>query len=201
MARHQFERAMLNMWVSTMGDPIVALGYWESLGEPNAPRPEWCVLGVDVAPHGKSAAIVAVGEHGDTLRSAVLEHGLGTSWVPAAVERVSGEYGRPRVIVDGKACAAMLPELERATGFKVTELGATDVATACQFWLRLVQDGKLKHRGEKELTIALDGAGQRTLGDGWAWSRRTSGTDITPLVALTLAASFWHGSWGTLDGE
>jgi phage terminase large subunit-like protein len=198
MQRHEFERAFLNMWTASMGDPIVDLNHWQALAEPNAPRPEWVVLGVDIAPQGKSAAIVAVGERGDTLHAAVLEHGPGTSWVPAALERICAECGRPRVIVDTKAVAQMLPELERASGFKVVELGATDIPTACAFWLRIVQEGKLKHRGETELTVALDGAGQRRLGDGWAWSRRSSGTDITPLVALTLATSFWRGSWGTL---
>jgi hypothetical protein len=201
MARHQFERAMLNMWVSTMGDPIVDLDHWESLAEPNAPRPDWVVLGLDIAPKGSSAAICAVGEIGNCLHGVVLEHGPGCDWVPRALERIVAEWGGPRLLVDGRACAHMLPELERATGFKVSELKTADIPVACEFWLRLVQESRFKHRGERELTIALDGAGQRRLGDGFAWSRRSSGVDITPLVAQTLAVSFWHGSWGTLDDE
>jgi len=201
MGRSEFARAYLNRWVTSMGDPIVSIEHWQALAEPDAPRPPWCVLGLDVGPKGSSAAIVAVGEHGDTLHAALLEHGSGVEWVPAALARICSEWGDPRVIVDGKACGAILPELERATNFKVVELGTGDIPPACAFWLRLVKDGKLRHRGEKELTIALDGAGQRTLGDGWAWSRRNSGTDITPLVAMTLAASFWHGSFQTLQAE
>jgi hypothetical protein len=48
-----------------------------------------------------------------------------------------------------------------------------------------------------ELAVALDGAGQRSLGDGWAWSRAKSGCDITPLTSLTFAVEFYRGSWGT----
>jgi len=198
MARSEFSRAYLNRWVSSMSDPIVSIEWWESLAEPDAPRPEWIVLGLDIAPKGASAAIVAVGEHGTELHAAVLEHGDGTDWVPGALESLSAEYSSPRVILDPKACGAMLPEIERATNFNLTELDGGDVQQACEFWLKLVREGRLRHRGEPELTIALDGAGQRRLGDGWAWSRRGSGTDIAPLCALCWATWFWRGSWGTL---
>lgn len=197
MSRSEFARAFLNRWVASMGEPLVDLEFWQSL-KIDAPRPEWSVLGLDVAPKGASASIVAVGERGDELHCAVLEHGPGSDWVPAALERLCGEYNGPRVFVDGKAVAHMLPELERASGFKIAEIGTADVPVACAFFLQVAQQGKLRHRGEVELTVALDGAGQRTLGDGFAWSRRNSGVDITPLCALTWAASLWHGSWGAL---
>lgn len=198
MGRHEFARAFLNRWVATMGDPLISMEHWQSLGDPGAPRPEWVVFGVDVAPQGRSAAIVAVGERDDDLQAAVLEHGTGSDWVIPALGRLLPEYGNPRLLVDGKACRHLLPELERVSGFRVTELAAGEIPPACAFWLKLAQEGRIKHRGEHELAVALDGAGQRALGDGWAWSRRNSGADITPLVALTLAASFWHGSWGAV---
>jgi phage terminase large subunit-like protein len=196
MPRSEFARAYLNRWVASMGEPIVSMEHWQSLAEPDAKRPEWVVLGVDVAPEGKSAAIVAVGEDGDLLRAAVLEHGEGSDWVLPALGRIVEELGQPTILVDEKACAHLIPELERVADFKLRVLKAGDIWTACAFWLRLVQESRLKHRGERELTVALDGAGQRNLGDGWAWSRRSSGADITPLVATTLAVSFWLGPWG-----
>ena len=48
-----------------------------------------------------------------------------------------------------------------------------------------------RHRGQRELTDAIKGAGRRSLGDQWAWARRLSTADISPLVAVTLA------SWGS----
>jgi hypothetical protein len=198
MPRNEFARAYLNWWVSALADSVVDLDTWNALAEPDAPRPEWVVLGVDVAPSSKSASIVAVGEVGEELRATVLENGPGVDWLPAALERIVGEHGNPAVVVDGKACAHLLPELERITNFKVRELGTADIPTACAFWLRLVNEKKVKHRGEKELTIALDGAGTRPLLDGWAWSRRKSSVDITPLTALTFATSSWLGPWGEL---
>src|ERR1019366_10105705 len=198
MGRNEFARGYLNRWVLAQGETIIPIERWQARAEPDARRPEWVVLGLDVAPKGASAAIVAVGECGDTLHAAVLEHGPGADWLLPALERVVVEYGSPRVIVDGKAVAHILPELERATNFKLVELGAADIPTACAFFLRIAQEGRLRHRGEVELVVAIDGAAQRSLGDGFAWSRRSSGADIAPLCALTWAMSFWHGSWGTL---
>jgi len=179
-----------------MGEAIIDLADWDAFAEPAAPRPEWVVLGVDVAPKGRSAAIVAVGERDGLLYASVLEHGEGSDWLlPRLAERVESAEG---VVLDGKAVAHLLPEIKALVGTdRVTELGARDVPAACEFWLRIVNEGKLRHRGEPELTVALDGAGQRSLGDGWAWSRRKSGTDITPLAALTWGVEFFRGSWGT----
>lgn len=200
MSRSEFARAFLNRWVTSMGDPIVALDEWNALADASAPRPDWVVFGLDVAPRNTSAAIVAVGERGDDLQASVLEHGEGTEWLLPALERRVAEFDRPYVVVDQKATAHLLPEIRAAAGFdRVITLGAGEVPAACEFWLRLVNEGRLRHRGEAELAIALDGAGQRSLGDGWAWSRSRSGVDITPLTAVTFAVEFWRGSWGTRE--
>jgi hypothetical protein len=195
MPRHEFERSFLNRWTAAMGDSVVDLGHWESLTEPEAPRPEWCVLGLDIAPQGKSGSIVAVGEDGDLLRVALLEHGPGTDWIVPALQRIREEYGNPHLLVDGKACAALLPELERVSDFALTALGTEAIPRSCDFFLRMTRESRLRHRGERELVVAIDGAAERKLGDGWAWSRRNSGVDITPLVAATIGVSFWLGSW------
>jgi hypothetical protein len=37
------------------------------------------------------------------------------------------------------------------------------------------------------MDAAIQGAVKRSLGDAWAWSRKSSNVDISPLVASTLA--------------
>ncbi len=197
MPRHEFERSFLNLWTSSLGDPVIDLDHWQSLADPLTPRPASIVVGVDVAPRGRSAAIAAVGERDGLLFGSILEHGPGSEWLLDALQRLA-EREPLYVVVDGKSVAHLLPEIKAAVGADhVVTLSASEVQAACAFWLRLVTEGKLRHRGEQELTIALDGAGQRRLGDGWAWSRVKSGTDITPLAALTWATEFYRGSWGT----
>ena len=50
------------------------------------------------------------------------------------------------------------------------------------------RDGKVKHRGDEELDVAVRGAVKRTLGDRWVWGRRKSVNDVSALEAATLAA-------------
>jgi hypothetical protein len=192
MPRHEFERSFLNRWTTSMGDPVIDLGVWEGLAEPAAPRPQELILGLDVSPRSRSAAIAAAGRVNGHLHVSVLEHGDGTDWVPARIQALSEQLGA-EVIVDAKACAALLPQLDEVSP---TEADGQDLATGCAFLVDLIGRGQLRHRGEPELLVALDGAAQRPLGDQWAWSRKSSSVDIAPLVASTLAVWGWHSSWG-----
>jgi phage terminase large subunit-like protein len=193
MARREFERAYLNRWVTSMGDPAIPLDVWTALAEPDAPRPESVVLAVDVAPGSSSATIAAAGEIDGTLYVSVLEHGPGTDWLLPRLRSLVAEYRPAEVIADAKAAGPLLAPFSDA---RITETSATDMAVGCSFLLDLVKNGRIRHRGERELLVAIDGAAKRPLGDSWAWSRRNSGVDITPIVSVTLAAWAFHGSWG-----
>jgi hypothetical protein len=50
-----------------------------------------------------------------------------------------------------------------------------------------VDDDGLRHLAQPELSIAVDAARRRKVGDAWAWHRRDTSQDISPLVAATLA--------------
>jgi phage terminase large subunit-like protein len=194
MARSEFARAYANRWVASMADPIIPLEDWEALAEPDAPKPARIILGLDCSPKGKSAAICAVGpaENGKLLGS-VLEHGPGVDWVAAALERLQGELGRPEIVLDERACASILPEID---AMRLVPVDAAAMGEASAFLLDLATRKRLAHRGEPELVVALDGAGTRPIGDGaWAWSRRSSATDISPLVAFSLSCWGWRWSW------
>jgi hypothetical protein len=197
MPRSEFLRAHLNVWTASINDAVVSAEAWDALAVTSPPRPPWVVLALDVGPRDASASIVAVGEYDGELFSTVIESGPGTAWLPAALERACSEFEQPRVLADERSIAHLRPQLEQATGWNLMELGTADIPISCEFWMKLVTEGKLHHRGEPELAAALDGASTRRLGDGWAWSRRNSGSDITSLVAQTIGASFWLGTWGT----
>jgi hypothetical protein len=69
----------------------------------------------------------------------------------------------------------------------VTEVTTADVVSAHATFVATCQEGQLRHIGQPELASALTGAVRRPVGDAFAWSRRSSGVDISPLVACTLA--------------
>lgn len=206
---NEFKRAYLNQWVSSMGDPIVPIDLWNALSLDKAPRPAWVVLGLDVAPKDAHASVVACGEGSDGLVSTVVEHGDGVAWLlpsptdpVGALGRLRDRYDQPYVVVEERAVAHLLPEIERVMGFdRVIRRKTLEMRGVCAFWLRLVKEKRLWHRGEPELTVALAGAQRRTVGDGWSWSAGKSGVDITPVVGQSLAASFWLGAYGSADGS
>lgn len=196
----EFKRAYLNQWVLAVDDPILALELWAELARESPERPEWVVLGVDVGPLDSSASIVATamvkdGPDAGRLQSTVLDHGEDTYWLLGALEGRVKEWGAPFVIVDERACAHLLPQLESVSSRLIVRK-TSDAPRDCALWLKLARQKQLLHRGEAELTAALAGAAQRNLGDGWAWARAKSSVDITPLVAMTLGVSFWAGDFG-----
>ena len=52
--------------------------------------------------------------------------------------------------------------------------------------------GEIYHIGQEQLNLAVKNAKPRPLGDAWAWGRRHSSGDISPLVAAS-AAHYAHG--------
>ena len=197
MTPQDWARFSCNQWIEADAlDAVIPPRQWAALGEPDAERPEWVVLGLDVSPKGSGAAIVAVGERDGLLYGAVLEAGEGSAWIVPALEQLVARYGN-NLIVDERRVAHLMPELERVTDFHVRALRTQDVVTACEFFLRIVMEGKFRHRGEPELSTAVMGAAQRSISDGWGWSRKTSKVDISPLCAMTWAVDFYRGSWGT----
>jgi hypothetical protein len=62
------------------------------------------------------------------------------------------------------------------------------LAAACGGFVDAVLGGTVRHRGNPLLLSAVVSARKRTVGqDLWAWSRKSSAADISPLVAATLA--------------
>src|SRR6266496_636462 len=83
---------------------------------------------------------------------------------------------------------SLIPDLT-AEGFQVEGMAGRALGQACGQFFDLVTEKGLRHLGQPELTGALLGAAKRPVVDAWAWARRTSTSNISPLVAATLAVS------------
>lgn len=195
MARGEFSRAFLNRWVASMGEPIVDIETWASLAEPDAAKPVTVILGCDIAPGSKSGAIAAAGVRDGCICVSVLEYGPGSDWIAPRLAQLKDELGA-EVLADRKSCAAIWSELE---DLGVVEIDSTGATESTAYFLDIVGRRRLRHRGERELTVALDGAALRPLGDGSTWSRRRSAVDITPLTAVSAAVFGWR--WENWAGD
>jgi hypothetical protein len=98
------------------------------------------------------------------------------------------------VVGDGAGPAASLLGQLAELKVEVTTVSAKEQAQACGVFFDACEQETLRHLGTAELTAAVRGAAKRPLGDAWAWSRKASSVDISPLVGCTLAL------WGVVDG-
>ena len=94
----------------------------------------------------------------------------------------------PRAVVcDGYGPpASLVPKLEDA-GVTVTTYSTSEYAQACGRFVDIVREKGLRHLGSPEIAGAVRVAQTRPLGDAWAWSRKLSDGNISPLVSATLA--------------
>lgn len=130
----------------------------------------------------------------------LVEHHRGTGWViPWILERVQ-KWSPCAVIVDqGGPATILVPALERAwvdhgLDGKVELVKPTvrEVAQASgQFYdgitSKVPADRVVRHIDHPALASAVAGAMKRPLGESWAWGRKHSSVDISPVVACCLA--------------
>jgi hypothetical protein len=69
---------------------------------------------------------------------------------------------------------------------KTDTVSGREYAAACGGFYDAVVQGTVVHLDQPVLNAAVAGARKRILGDAWAWGRK-GGTDVSPLVAATLA--------------
>ncbi len=166
-------------------DPAV----WHALfdEESQAMDPVW--FGFDVSPTRSWATVAAAGFRDDGLVHAeVVDRRPGAGWLAGRIQELAARHKPAGVVCDRAGqTAGSVEELERA-GVKVTTTDHRGMVRACGDFYDLVVDGRLRHLGGEPLDAAVRGAVKRDLGDAWAWNRRSSSVDITPLVAVTLAA-------------
>jgi hypothetical protein len=58
---------------------------------------------------------------------------------------------------------------------------------ACGALVDLVNEGRLRHRGQLEIAEAIRGAVVKTFSDSWVYSRSRSRSDVSPLLATAVA--------------
>lgn len=173
--------------------------HWNALGDSESRRDGMVALGIDITPAQDYAAIVLYGHRADGLgHTQMLDYRPGTEWlVPRLVELAASL--KPLAICAGRGTyttlkAAMAeadfrlpkPTDTIATGDFVSVSGADMTAATGQI-LEAVRRASFKHVGQREFDAAIGGAVTRQTSDSIAWSRKEASSDITPLVAFTLA--------------
>lgn len=195
------ERLGVGDWPATEGTGSSPISFeaWSRLEDPGSLLADPVCLAFDVSPARSSGSISAAGRRPDGLAHVeTVDRREGTGWMVDRLVELRDRHDPSRIVCDAASPAAsLLAELEER-GVLVETVDAREYANACGLVFDLVEQAGLRHLGTAELASAVRGAAKRPLGDAWAWSRRLSTVDISPLVAATLAlwASAGEGSYG-----
>lgn len=195
-----FLRERLGVWHEFEKSDV--LPNWNRLADPASELPDGApvMFALDVSPARTVSAIVAVGERADGVRHVeVVDYRPETSWVVARFAALRDRWGDIAVAVDERSAAAsLIPDLEALDGVTVHKAASKDVSVAAgRFYDACTESvASLRHLNDPVLNAAVDAAITRPLGDAWTWDRRKPTSDITALVAATLALWGWetHGA-------
>lgn len=186
MREPEFRRAYLNQWFAPASESVIPAEAWLACADGESAPVDPVAFCVDVSPDRSSAAIGLAALRSDGLEHVeVVEHRQGTGWVGARLVELVERWSPLGVVVDPAAQAGSF--LGELPGLPWKTVGARDVAQACGGFYDAVIGGRVRHRGDKRLDVAVEGASKRNLAETWAWSRKNSAVDICPLVAVTLA--------------
>lgn len=195
LTEDHFRREALGIWDDKSTPAVIAPDIWRGCRDPESSPVTKFVLAIDVAPERTHASVAFAGVRGDQLVHVEIDQlQAGVGWVVDWVRARCSKNAIAAVVVDAKSPAAsLIPELRRARIAVVTTT-ADDMAAACADFFDAAHAGELRHIGQPQLTQSLNSARKRSItGDRWAWNRKSTDSDITPIVAATLAV------WGVLS--
>jgi hypothetical protein len=183
-----FAREVLGIREDPGAGGVIDEGTWARLTDPASVCGTSVAFAVDMPPARNHASILAVGARPDGLfhveMIAQMQADEVAGWLSSPDRTV-----RPLVTVVDKASPAgsLIPDLETA-GIEVWSPTLQQIAGGCGDFLDEVTRGGLKHLDDPALAAAAKGVTKRDVGDGgFAFARKSTAVDISPIVGATLA--------------
>lgn len=188
MPPEEFGRERLGWW----DDPLdelqpINVDEWLALGAEGAPNgvPDFFI---DCSPNLRSAAIAGAALWHGKPHVSLADYQSGTDWVVSRALELKSSYPGSKWMFEATGPASALAEQLAEAGIRVERpFTSTEMARGCSHLQKLVADKAMSHSGDRMLGSALRNAVRRDVGDPglWAWGRKKSSGDISPIVAAT----------------
>lgn len=188
-----FARERLSLWGALSVQQVIDPDVWSALVDAKSSPHRLVCFAADITPDRQRATIAVAGERADgRAHLEVVQNERGTGWLVPRLVELQAKWPSVGIVVDpGSPAGSLIPMLQ-AQRVEPILTSARDVGQACGSFYDLATTDGLRHLDDPRLNVAVGAARKRPLGDSgaWAWHRKDSSTDITPLVAATLA---WWG--------
>lgn len=188
-----FKREALGIWDAVGDSRVIDEVSWTSRADPASMPTDRLTLSIEVPPGRKTAAVGFAGLRPDGKWHVELdEERGGVDWaIPWVVARAS--KNRLHAVVVDEMSGLVEKRRDRhyliGTDVVVTLAGAEgrDMAIACAKFYDGIMDGSVLHTDQPQVNVALSVATKRPLAGAWAWNRKDPTSNISPVVAETLA--------------
>lgn len=168
---------------------VISEQRWTASLDARSQLVEPVAFAADINPERTYAAIGVAGRRADgKLHVEVVDHRPRSDWVVGRLQEFVERWRPCAVVVDAAGPAGSLIAPLEAAGLEITKPTAREMGQACGQFFDAVGQDALRHLDQVPLATALAGAKRRPLGDAWAWARKSGQVDLSPLVAVTLAA-------------
>lgn len=181
------------VWDALESSRVIDELSWSLVADPASMAIERLSIAIDVPPDRSVASVALAGQRPDGRWHVELDdERKGVDWVIPWVKSRSEKNRLHSVVVD--EMSGLVEERHGrhfliGTNILVTLAAAEgrDMAIACAKFFDAVVDQSLRHTDQPQVNVALSVARKRPLAGGWAWNRKDAASDITPVVAMTLA--------------
>lgn len=199
MSEVAFARERMGILDEVKGSAVVDMSLWAESGDPMSSPLDPVAFALDVNPDSSFASIAIAGRRADgKVHTEVVQRERGTGWIVDRIEELVEKWSPSSVTLDAIGPAGALLPWFAERNIEIDVVSMAQYGQACQGFKSMVDNGQLRHKEQSGLTAALEAARKRPLGDSgaWGWHRRDT-TDITPLVAATLATYAFARSTGS----
>lgn len=174
----EFRRAFGNL-KTTSDERIIPTALWDAACSVDVSPSGRLVVAVDVNPE-RSWSSVAVADAGGTVE--LVDHRPGTGWLVDRALEVASRWGAQVALDPAGPAGSFKPDLG-----DVIEVSGRELGQACGAFYDDVTEGRAAIRRHSSLDSSVAGARRRSVGDAWAWARKDTSVDVSPLVAVTVA--------------
>jgi phage terminase large subunit-like protein len=184
-----FMRERLGVWDDTKTAAVIDLDVWAAAGDVLSSALDPVSFAIDIPPDSSFTSVAIAGRRADgKVHTEVVKRSRGTGWVVDFMEDMQSKWKPASIVLDAIGPAGALLNSFAIAGVDVEVVSMREYGQACGSFKEMVLNDDIRHKDQPGLNAALESARKRPLGDSgaWGWNRRDE-TDISPLVAVTLA--------------